>query len=129
MVVREVSLIVAGISVGLAWLAIWGGVLYALGFAPFRRKAEDCSIRRERLKHIGKLKYIAVFGVLGPGLAFGLALTTADVLRGDSVTWAAETAKLVFLTVFFGLFQGVRSWREAFRDSVPSPHLPISKIS
>jgi hypothetical protein len=102
--------IIAGIAVGLAWLAIWAYSLRAFGIAVFSRKAEDRSTRREHIRKMGKLRYILVFGMLGFGLALGLAITTADFLRPDSFNWAYELPKLVFLSVVFGLFQGVRNW-------------------
>jgi 4-amino-4-deoxy-L-arabinose transferase-like glycosyltransferase len=113
--------IIAGIAVGLSWLAIWAYVLHAFGIALFQRKAEDRASRRERIKQMGKLRYILMFGVLGSGLAFGLALLTADFLSRDSFRWTFEVAKLLFLTVLFGGFQGARSWSETFRDPVAFP--------
>ena len=112
--------IIAGIAVGLAWLAIWAYSLHAFGIAVFPRKAEDRATRRERIRKMGKLRYILVFGMLGFGLAFGLGITTADFLQPDSFNWAYELPKLVFLSVVFGLFHGVRNWGE-FRDPVPFP--------
>ena len=113
--------IIAGIAVGLAWLAIWAYVLHAFGIALFQRKAEDRASRRERIRQMGKLRYILMFGVLGSGLAFGLALVTGDFLWHDSLGWTSEIAKLVFLTLLFGWFQGARTWSETFRDPVPFP--------
>ena len=115
-----VSIIVV-VTVGLAWLAIWASVLHVLGITVFSRKTEDRATRQERKKQLGKLRYILIFGVLGSGLAFGLGITAADVLRHDSHDWVSTIAKLVFLSVLFGWFQGARTWNEAFRNPVPFP--------
>lgn len=66
--------IILGIAVGLAWLAIWSYLLRLFGIAAFSRQAVDRASRRERLKQMGHRRYVLIFGVLGPGLAFGLAL-------------------------------------------------------
>lgn len=113
--------IAAGIAVAFAWLAIWALSLHAFGISAFARQVEDRASRRERIKRMGKLRYILIFGVLGSGLGFGLALVTADFLRHDSFGWISEIVKLAFLTVFFGWFLGARTWSETFRDPVPFP--------
>lgn len=62
---------------------------------------------------MGQIRYVLIFGVLGSGLAFGLAITTADFLdSGFFRSTSIAIAKLVFLTVLFGLFQGFRTWGE-----------------
>ena len=113
--------IVAGIAVGLAWLAIWALSLRAFGIAEFSRQAQDRIRRRERIKQMGKVWYILIFGVVGYGLAFGLAITAAGFLDHDSRGLGFSIGKLVFLSVVFGCFQGVRTWSESFRDPVPFP--------
>jgi hypothetical protein len=113
--------IILGIAVGLAWLAIWAYSLHVFGIAAFSWRADDRSSRRERIKHMGKLRYILIFGVLGSGLAFGLGITAADLLGRDSHGWVFAIAKLVFLSVLFGWFQGARTWSEGFSDPVPFP--------
>ena len=113
--------IVAGIAVGLAWPAIWALSLRVFGIAAFSRQAEDRVRRRERLKQMGKLWYILIFGVVGYGLAFGLALTAAGFLDHGSHGLGFSIGKLAFLSVLFGCFHGVRTWSEAFRDPVPFP--------
>jgi len=118
--VKDIGSIVVGIAVGLAWLVLWGYFLGALGFPLLRRKGEDQNCRRERLKRMGKTRYVLLFGVLGSGLAFGLAMTVADYAWRDPLQWFYELSKLVFLSVVFGLFQGLRNWSE-FRDPVPFP--------
>jgi len=113
--------IVAGIAVALSWLGIWTLSLHAFGIAVFRRQAEDRASRRERLKQMGKLRYILSFGVLGIGLAFGLAITAADCFVHNSHGWVSAFGKLVFLSVLLGWFHGARTWSEAFRHPVPFP--------
>jgi len=113
--------IVAGIAVGVAWLAIWALSLRSFGIAVFSRRAEDRIRRRERIKQMGKLWYILIFGVAGSGLAVGLAIATADFLGHISHGWVSEIGKLVFLSVIVGWLQGARTWSEAFRDPVPFP--------
>ena len=115
-----VSSLVAGLAVAFAWLAIWALVLRAFGIEFFPRLAKDPAGRRERIKQMGQLRYVLVFGVLGSGLAFGLAMTTFDALANRSFRWTSDTAKLVLLTVLFGLFQGALNWSQ-FRDPVPFP--------
>ena len=118
---REVAFVMVGIAVGLVWMAIWAGLLHVFGIAPFSRKVEDSASTRERLKRLGKVRYIATFGVLRVGLAFGLAMTTIDLVSQRSVGWSSESIKLVFFAVFYGLFMGFWNWRRAFRDPVPFP--------
>ena len=113
--------IVAGIAVGVAWLAIWALSLRSFGIAVFSRWAEDRIRRRERIKQMGKLWYILIFGVAGSGLTVGLAIAAADFLGHISHGWVSEIGKLVFLSVIVGWFQGARTWSEAFRDPVPFP--------
>ena len=113
--------IVAGIAVGLAWLAIWNViVLHAFGIAVIRRQAEDRAGRRERMRQMGKLRYILMFGVLGSGLGFGLSLTTIDLLDHRWHGWVLGIAKLVLLSVFFGWFNGASTWSQG----VPVPFPP-----
>jgi hypothetical protein len=113
--------IILGIAVSLAWLAIWFYSLHVFGIAAFSRQAEDRVRRRERIKQMGKLRYILVFGVLGSGLAFGLGITAADLLEQPSHGWVSAIAKLVLRSVLFGCFYGATTWSEAFRDPVPFP--------
>ena len=118
---RELAVVIAGIAFAFAWLAIWAGFLNIFGFSLFRRKIEDRASRRQRLKRLGKLRYILTFGVLGPGFAFGLAMITTDVLGNLSRGWASESFKFAFSAVFFGLAQGFMGWRNEVSDPVPFP--------
>jgi hypothetical protein len=113
--------IVDGIGVGLVWLILWGFVLRVIGIPFLQRSAEDGASRRERLKRLGKVRYVLLFGILRFGLAFGLAIMAADLLERDSFKWGYELPKLAFLSIVFGLFQGVRNWSQAFCDPVPLP--------
>jgi hypothetical protein len=70
---------------------------------------------------MGKLRYVLIFGVFGPGLAFGLAFTIADVLDHTSHGWVFAVAKLVLLSALFGWQHGARTWSETFRDPIPFP--------
>src|SRR5438309_11589476 len=120
---REIAVVIAGIALAFAWLAIWAGFLHIhiFGFSPFRRKIEDRASRRQRLKRLGKLRYILTFGVLGPGFAFGLAMITTNVLGSLSRGWVSESIKFAFYAVFFGLAQGFTGWRIEVSDPVPFP--------
>jgi hypothetical protein len=118
---RDMAFFFAGIAVGLLWLAIWSGLLHVLRIVPIRLKLEDASTRRERLKRLGKPKYILIVGVLGSGLAFGLAMITIDLLGGHYYGWPRELIKLLFLSVLIGLSQGFWGWHNAFREPVPFP--------
>jgi uncharacterized membrane protein YccF (DUF307 family) len=113
--------IIAGIAVGIAWLAIWALSLRPFGIAVFSRRPEDRIRRRERIKQMGKLWYILIFGVAGSGLAVGLAIAAADFLGHISHGWVTEIGKLVFLSLIVGWLQGARTWGEAFRDPAPFP--------
>jgi hypothetical protein len=115
---------IVGVAVALAWTAIWAYCLHLFGIAfsaVFTRRPEDRASRRERIKEMGKLRYILIFGVLGSGLALGLGITTADLLAHESHSWGAVVWKLVLLSVLGGWFQGAWTWSENFRDPVPFP--------
>ena len=73
--------IVAGTALGLAWLGIWALSLRLFGVPVLSRQVEDRARRRERIKEMGKLWYILIFGVVGYGLAFGLGITAARMAR------------------------------------------------
>ncbi len=70
---------------------------------------------------MGKLRYILVFGVLGFGLAFGLAIAAADFLTHNSHSWVFAIGKIAFSSALFGWFIGSRNWSAAFREPVPFP--------
>ena len=117
----EVAQGVAGIALGLAWIGLWAGLLHLVGLGPIWQTTEVDGNRRERLKRLGQSMYIVIFGVLGPGVAFGVAITSIDFIGHLSRGWAIELTKFVFLALIFGLFQGFATWRRTFRSPVPFP--------
>ena len=123
MAVRSLVSIVAGIAVAVAWMGIWAALLHGFGISGFAfgQGREERASRRERIKKMGKLRYVLVFGVLGFGLAFGFAMTVLDSLELHSRGWLSELAKLALISILLGWFQGARTWSEAFRDPIPFP--------
>ena len=113
--------IIAGIAVGLAWLAIWILVLRVFGITVFSRQPETRARMRERIQQLEKLEYILMFGVLGFGLACGLAIGVADLLAPDSHGWVSAVGKLVLISVMMGWFHGARTWNEGHPKPVPFP--------
>ena len=126
--VRWLVPIILGIAVCFAWHVIWFHSLHVFGIAAFSRRAEDSARRRERIKQMGKVRYVLVFGVLGFGLAFGLGITAADLLEQRSRGWVYAVAKFVLITALAGWLHGARTWNDAFRDPVPfPPNFPAPK--
>jgi hypothetical protein len=124
----EVAYAGAGVAIALTWLGIWAGLLHVVGIAPMRRTVEEQSSKRARLKRLGRFTYVVTFGVLGFGVAFGLAMITVDLFSHRSHGWLSEVLKFSLYAVLFGLFQGFRSWGSAFRDPVPfPPNYPSAK--
>jgi len=70
---------------------------------------------------MGKLRYILTFGVLGFGLAIGLATATVDLLAQEFHGWFAVVEKCALSSVLAGWFFGAWTWSENFRDPVPFP--------
>jgi len=126
--VRDFVSTIVGVAVALGWMAIWafGLRLFGIAFsAAFLQRPEDRARRRERIKRIGKLRYILIFGVLGFGLAIGLATTTGDLLAREFHGWFPIVEKFVLSSVLGGWFFGAWTWSENFRDPVPfPPHYP-----
>jgi hypothetical protein len=88
----------------------------------FRRKAEDRMRIRERLMHMGQLKYILTVGLLGSGLTLGLAMATFDLCLDPSPhDWPREVFKVAFLSLFYGLLSGAIGWDAAFSDKGDPP--------
>src|SRR4051812_18833522 len=112
---RELVSIGVGIAVALAWLALWAFALHVFGIAVYSRLPDDRANKRERIKKMGKLRYIVIFGVLGFGLAIGLAITTAELLSHDFHGWSITFVKLLCISVLGGWFQGAWTWSTAFR--------------
>ena len=64
---REFVFIIVAIAVALAWMGIWAYCLHLFGFAffaVFSGKPEDRATRRERIKQMGKLRYILMLACL-----------------------------------------------------------------
>ncbi len=111
----------------LGW-QFWSAALHAFGIGVLSRRPETHAIRRERIKKMGKFRYIVIFGVLGFGLAFGLGITTANLYRHGSRSWSFELGQLLLLAALGGWFHGARTWNAAYRDPVPfPPHFPPLK--
>ncbi len=101
-----------------SWMALWILVLRAVGIRSFSADKDE---RREHMKRLGRPLYFLLYGVLGWGLAFGLALTVPDVIRGHYLGWVPEIAKLSFVSIAFGLSNAARSWSATFREPVQYP--------
>jgi hypothetical protein len=110
-----------GIAMILCWIAIWNRVLRGFGVALFGRTPEERSARRERIIRMGKFRYIVIHGVLGFGLAFGIAMVSRDVFGGDSPKFIAALWKLLATSVLFGWLHGTTTWNESFSDKDPFP--------
>jgi len=117
---KEIAAVVAGSAVAVLWLLLWHVVLRACRIPVLWRNASDRDERRRRIKQLGKLKYVLLFGVLEFGVAFGLAGIVVDFIGRDSFNLGYELPKFFFYSVVFGSFMGVRNWGE-FRDPVPFP--------
>jgi len=125
--VREFVISVAlGVAVAFGWSAIWVAVLRVFAIPVLIRTPEDKAAQKQRIHQMGKLRYILIFGVLGSGIAFGLGLTTADFLDHLWHGWGFGIAKLVFVSVLFGWFNGARTWSEGFPVPFP-PNYPPAK--
>ena len=117
--VRFAASILGGVIVGFAWIAILSLALRYFGIRLWSREFQ--SERRERLKQLGKPKYVLTFGVCGYGISVGLAIASARLMAGDVSGWHRQSVELIFTSLLVGLFQGYRGWNEAFRDPVPFP--------
>ena len=110
---------IAGIAVAIAWSTMWKSLL-GLPMTFFRRKEKDRIRTREKLMRMGQLRYILTVGVLGSGLASGLAVVTFDLLLDRSPhDWHYEAVKFVLMSLSFGLFSGGTSWDASFRETRP----------
>jgi hypothetical protein len=113
--------VIAGLAVGLAWVAIWAWALHASGIPVFKPQPEDRARRRERIKQMGKLRYIVLFGVLGFGLPLGLGVTTAQLMFHDIRGWASALMNILLFSVLGGWLHGAMNWSGAVGESVPFP--------
>lgn len=123
---HELISIVAGIAVMLGWIAAWAYLFQARDFVSRPKTEDDRARKRERMQRLGKFRHILMFGVLGPGLAFGLGLSTADFLA-DSHSWGYSLFKVMFMSVLFGWMHGARTWSETFPVPFP-PDYPPPKV-
>jgi hypothetical protein len=124
--VRDILPVTAGVAVGFAWLGLWAITLHAFGIPVVKRTPEERAARKERILAMGKWRYVLIFGVLGNGLGFGLAIVVANVLGTPHFSrWIQAAAQLVLSMVFFGLWSGLTNWNQSFRGEVPfPPHYP-----
>jgi hypothetical protein len=72
---------------------------------------------------MGKLQYILIFGMLGSGLAFAVAITAADLLEQPSRGWVFANAQLAIFTRLFRLPPRSEDLERSFCDRVPFPPL------
>lgn len=70
----------AGVAVAFAWLVLWAVSLHAFGIPVLKRNPEEREARKERLRAMGKWRYVLIFGVLGSGLGFGLGIVVANMI-------------------------------------------------
>jgi len=115
--------VVIGSAVALGWLAIWIAALRLLAIRTLslRWTPEARAARREHIVRMGKARHILLFGMLGYGLAMGLATTTALALAGAAGSWPGATFNLVFWIVVGGWCYGIISWNNSFRGATPFP--------
>jgi hypothetical protein len=108
--------IAVGVAVAFAWMGAWTLGLRAFGLTL----PDERSDRKQHIVRMGKLRYLCIFGVLGGGFAFGLAVAAAMMI-GNSASWGEATTVFLALSLLGGLFNGVRSWNQLFREEVPFP--------
>jgi hypothetical protein len=107
------------LAVVLGWLVLWSIALRAFD-VPLPLTPEGRASRRERILRMGKVRYILVFGMLGPGLAMGLGMTVSGLL-GHSLDWVGAAIRILLWTVLFGWWQGARVWNLSFRGEIAFP--------
>jgi hypothetical protein len=125
-VLEFLASVLVGVVVAFAWAALWAVALRSFGLPVLMRTPEECATRKQRILQLGKLRYVALFGVLGNGVAFGLAvaiaitLDTRMVTRGPFNVWRGA---VIFgaMAVLGGCFHGLRSWYQLFRTEVLFP--------
>jgi hypothetical protein len=117
--------VTAGVAVAFGWLALWGIFLRACGIPALKRSPEERAARKERIVAMGKLRYVIIFGILGKGMGFGLAMVVANNIGMQHFSgWRAATQLAVWM-IFYGLWYGVATWNQSFRGEVPfPPHYP-----
>ena len=116
---REFVLIIAGITAFTGWMLLWLLLLRIFEPQPFLWKLSKLE-KRERMMSMGKLRYLFVYGVLGSGMAWALAMTI--IMTFDRpVDWEYRCIMLLLLALAFGIFHGTRNWRRTFWEPVPYP--------
>lgn len=102
-------------AAALVWMVLWRVALGAFGFPIIARTPEARATYRRRQLDIGKARYMVLFGILGYGFAFGLALSVPDMsLHG--ARWLTAI-RFLFGVLFFGLWMGLRNWKETVAQS------------
>jgi hypothetical protein len=86
-VLKFVVSIAVGVAVYIAWIALWVLARRAFGIPVLKRTSEEPGARRRRILQMGKLRYILIFGVLGNGFAFGLAIAVATMTAHHFANW------------------------------------------
>jgi hypothetical protein len=120
---REAGLVLAIVGAGLAWTAIWVALLHVLRLARFLGPIEGLALKQERLRRIGKTKYILTFGVMGAGVWYAGMMVIIDLIwRSRPLQWEVEISKFAFLAILFGCFMGYRNWGRTFDE--PTPYSP-----
>jgi len=120
--------VVAGVAVAFAWMALWAVALRAFGIPVLGRTLEERAAWKERIRAMGKLRYVLIFGVLGKGLGFGVAMVVASGMGMQHFGVWRATTQMVLCMIFFGLWQGVATWNQSFRGEIPfPPHYPPQK--
>jgi hypothetical protein len=117
-----------GLLVGFAWLLVWGIVLRAPIIVWLVRSPEERALRKQRFTRMGRLRFILLVGILGTGLAFALSMTVSGIMYGGTLSWRWMNAKVVFMSLSFGIFQGSISWDSHFQKEIAfPPHYPPLK--
>jgi hypothetical protein len=105
----------------LVWMGIWALVLRAFGIPVLMRTPEERTARKQRILHMGKLRYILIFGVLGSGIGLGLGIAMAFMTAHISANWREAVVTFAAVSVLGGCFNGMKAWSQPFRTEVPFP--------
>lgn len=109
-----------GLAAGCLWLLLWGLVLRAAGIPVYGKSPEQREMRRQRLLRMGRVRYVVVEGILGFGVAFGLAMTVSEFIRHPAEGWIYAVGNFVVFAVVFGLVHSIDGWAKV-RGAVPFP--------
>ena len=96
-------------------MVLWRVALAAFGFPIIPRSPEARAIYRRRKLEMGKARYMVLFGILGYGFGFGLALTASDITMVGA-SWLTAV-RFLFGVLFFGIWMGLRNWNETVAQS------------